>query len=155
VTPKITLTDTPDDGMLKALAKKLMEFNRVRSGHPHDYRSLTIFVMHPDTDELLGGLWGGTAYSHLHIELLYLPKDLRGTGLGRQLLAQAEQEAILRDCHTVWLDILTFQASGGFYERLGYAVFGTLEDYPRGHNRFFLKKILKAPNIQTDPSPAA
>jgi GNAT superfamily N-acetyltransferase len=142
VIPKITLTDTPDDGMLKALAKKLMDFNRVRSGHPHDYRSLTIFVTHPDTDELLGGLWGGTAYSHLHIELLYLPEDLRGTGLGRQLMAQTEHEAILRGCRTVWLDTFTFQARG-FYEHLGYAVFGTLEDYPPGHERFFLKKTLK------------
>jgi hypothetical protein len=53
---KITLTDTPDDGMIKALAKKLMDFNKVGSGRPLDYRSLTIFVSHPDTDELLGGL---------------------------------------------------------------------------------------------------
>ncbi len=143
MTPKITLTDTPDDGMLKALAKKLMDFNRVRSGHPFDYRSLTIFVTHPHTDELLGGLWGGTNYAHLHIELLYLPEDLRGAGLGRQLLAQAEHEAIQRGCHTVWLDTFTFQARG-FYERLGYTVFGTLEDYPPGHSRFFLKKNLKA-----------
>ena len=137
--PKITLTDAPDDGMIKALAKKLMDFNQVGSGRSLDYRSLTIFLTHPDTEELLGGLWGGTAYSYLHIELLYLPEDLRGTGLGRQLIAQAEHEAIERGCLGVWLDTFSFQARG-FYEKLGYAVFGTLEDYPPGHRRFFLKK---------------
>ena len=136
---KITLTDTPDDGMIKALAKKLMDFNKVGSGRPLDYRSLTILVTHPDTDELLGGLWGSTAYSYLHIELLYLPEDLRGAGLGRRLMAQAEEEAIQRRCRGVWLDTFSFQARG-FYERLGYTVFGTFEDYPPGHSRFFLRK---------------
>ena len=28
----------------------------------------------------------------------------------------------------------------GFYERLGYAAFGLIEDYPPGHSRIFLKK---------------
>jgi GNAT superfamily N-acetyltransferase len=142
MTPKITLTDAPDNDMLKALVKKLVDFNKVSSGRPHDYRSLTIFVTHPDSEELLGGLWGGTSYSYLHIELLYLPEDLRGAGLGRQLMAQAEQEAIQRGCRGVWLDTFSFQTRG-FYERLGYIVFGTLEDYPPGHSRFFLRKIFE------------
>jgi len=142
MTPKITLTDTPDDVMTKALTKKLMDFNKIRSGRPLDYRSLTIFVTHPDTDELLGGLWGSTAYSYLHIELLYLPEDLRNAGLGRRLMAQAEGEAIQRRCRGVWLDTFSFQARG-FYERLGYNVFGTFEDYPPGHSRFFLRKYFE------------
>jgi GNAT superfamily N-acetyltransferase len=142
MTPKITLTDTPDHVMIEALTKKLMDFNKVGSGRPLDYRSLTISVTHPDTEELLGGLWGGTAYSFLHIELLYLPDELRGAGLGRQLMTQAEQEAIRRGCRGVWLDTFSFQARG-FYERLGYTVFGTFEDYPPGHSRYFLKKIFE------------
>jgi GNAT superfamily N-acetyltransferase len=143
MTPKITLTDTPDSDTINVLVKKLMHFNEVNSGRPLDYRSLTISVTHPDTDELLGGLWGGTGYSYLHIELLYLPEDLRGAGLGRQLMAQAEQEAIQRGCHGVWLDTFSFQARG-FYERIGYTVIGTLEHYPPGHSRFFLRKTLKS-----------
>ncbi len=136
MTPKLTLTDMHDAEKIKLLGQKLMDFNRVNSGVPHNHRALTIYVNDSETDELLGGLWGGTAYSALHIELLYLPEALRGAGFGRQLMAQAEQEAVRRDCHTIWLDTFTFQARG-FYERLGYSVFGTLEDYPLGHSRFF------------------
>jgi GNAT superfamily N-acetyltransferase len=143
MTPKITLTDTPDNDTIKTLAKNLMRFNELRSGVPYSHRPLAILVTHPDTDELLGGLWGSTNYSFLYIDLLYLPEDLRRSGLGRQLIAQAEQEAIQRGCHTVWLDTFSFQARG-FYEKLGYTVFGTLEDYPPGHSRFFLKKILRS-----------
>src|SRR5258707_14828604 len=132
MTPKITLTDTPDSDTIKALVKKLMHFNEVNSGHTLDYRSLTISVTHPDTDDLLGGLWGGTGYSYLHIELLYLPDDLRAAGLGRQLMAQAEQEAIQRVCHGGWLDNFWFQARA-FYERMGYTVLGTLGHYRPAH----------------------
>jgi GNAT superfamily N-acetyltransferase len=139
MTPKITLTDTPDNDIIKTLGKKLMHFNELRSGVPYNHRPLAIVVSDPDNGELLGGLWGSTNYSFLYIDLLYLPEDLRLASLGRQLMAQAEQEAIQRGCHGVWLDTFSFQARG-FYEKLGYTVFGTLEDYPPGHRRFFLKK---------------
>jgi len=47
--------------------------------------------------------------------------------------------AMRRGCSGAWLDAFSFQARG-FYEKLGYAVFGSIEDYPPGHSRFFLKK---------------
>ncbi len=37
------------------------------------------------------------------------------------------------------LDTFSFQARG-FYEALGYEVFGRLEEYPPGHERYFLRK---------------
>lgn len=53
----------------------------------------------------------------------------------------AEEEAVRRGCLGAWLDTFSFQARG-FYERLGYSVFGVIEGYPPGHSRFFLKKTL-------------
>jgi ribosomal protein S18 acetylase RimI-like enzyme len=61
------------------------------------------------------------------------------------MLLQAEQEAIARGCRGAWLDTYSFQARG-FYERLGYAVFGILNDYPPGQKRIFLHKVLVAWN---------
>jgi ribosomal protein S18 acetylase RimI-like enzyme len=78
-------------------------------------------------------------FSHLHVDLLFLPESLRRIGIGRQLMSDAEGEAIRRGCRGAWLDTYSFQARG-FYERLGYTVFGTIEDYPPGYSRFFLKK---------------
>jgi hypothetical protein len=46
----------------------------------------------------------------------------------------------------VWLDTYSFQARG-FYERLGYTVFGTINDYPPGHSRFFLTKTLSPDGV--------
>ena len=65
----------------------------------------------------------------------------RGQGLGTRLLAAAEAAARGRGCHDVWLDTFSFQALP-FYEQHGYVVFGTLENYPTGHERYFVRKSL-------------
>jgi ribosomal protein S18 acetylase RimI-like enzyme len=75
----------------------------------------------------------------LFVDNLWVHDDLRGQGHGRDLLARAERRALEHGCHSAWLD--TFQALG-FYEKCGYSVFGTLEDYPPGQTRYFLRKRL-------------
>jgi ribosomal protein S18 acetylase RimI-like enzyme len=57
------------------------------------------------------------------------------------LMREAEAVARENGCTGIWLDTFSFQAPG-FYEKLGYTVFGTLADYPPGHSRFFLHKTL-------------
>jgi GNAT superfamily N-acetyltransferase len=141
--PKITLTDSPDNNVLKVISELLKQFNEVRSGLSNDYLPLTIVLSDPDTDETIGGLVGWTSSSYLFVNLLYLPETVRGMGLGRRLMTQAEEEAVRRGCHGVWLDTFSFQARG-FYERLGYSLFGSIDNYPPGHSRFFFKKTLKA-----------
>jgi len=140
--PQIALTDSPDPLALQKLVRSLIGFNEEKAG-PRDFRHLAIFVSDPETGEVLGGLWGGTTYGQLKIEVLYLHDSLRGAGLGRELIDQAEAEALARGCHAVWLETFTFQARG-FYERLGYSVFGAIEDYPTPHSLFFMKKSLAA-----------
>jgi GNAT superfamily N-acetyltransferase len=139
--PKITLTDAPTPQMRKAIQEPLVEFNHSRIGKPETYRSLAILLCHPESDEITGGLYGSTAFSHLWIELLFVPEPMRGVGIGRKLMMIAEAEAVQRGCNAAALDTFSFQARG-FYERLGYSVFGTLGDCPPGHSRFFLTKRL-------------
>ena len=45
------------------------------------------------------------------------------------MMAQAETEAITRGCRSMWLDTYAFQARG-FYERLGFSVFGQIDGPP-------------------------
>ncbi|GAQ00024.1 hypothetical protein NIES2104_65890 [Leptolyngbya sp. NIES-2104] len=40
------------------------------------------------------------------------------------------------------MDTFSFQAPE-FYQKLGYTVFGELPDFPIGHRRLFLKKVLR------------
>ena len=78
----------------------------------------------------------------LFIRYLWVSEALRGKGIGRKLMADAEARALERGCHSAWVDTFSFQAPG-FYPKLGYTVFGEL-DYPPGHKRIFLQKRLGA-----------
>jgi GNAT superfamily N-acetyltransferase len=137
--PTITLTDKPDPACVRALHALLLVFNNAASGYAYDARPLVISVAHPETSEVIGGLFGVTGYGYLHVDMLFVPESLRGTGLGRRLMQQAEDEAGRRGCRGSYLDTFDFQARG-FYEKIGYAVVGQINDMPPGHSRFFLSK---------------
>ena len=87
---------------------------------------------------LLGGIWGGW----LQVHILWVDEACRGQDWGTKLMDQAEAYAREKGAHSVSLDTHSFQARP-FYERRGYEVFGTLDDYPKGHKKFFLRKKLK------------
>jgi GNAT superfamily N-acetyltransferase len=139
--PIITLTDVAEPYIESAVSKGLDRFNNESVGSTYDYRPLVLGLTHPDTTETIGGLWADTGWGQLHVRMLFVPKTLRGTGIGSVLMSRAEEEALQRGCHAAWLDTFSFQACA-FYENLGYAVFGVIDNYPPGHSRFFLKKAL-------------
>lgn len=89
----------------------------------------------------VAGLLGRSAYGWMRVDILWVDESNRGKGLGAQLLAKAEQIAIERGCYGVHLDTHSFQAPE-FYQRLGYEVFGELENYPGEHKHFYYRKTL-------------
>jgi len=128
---------TPHDGQF--LADQLYTYNVEQTGYD-DGTYLTLWVKSP-TGERLAGLhgwtWGGSGY----IQDLWVHKDFRGQGYGTQLLHAAEHEARTRGCHHVVLDSYSFQAPA-FYQKQGYEVFAVLEDHPRHHRNYYLRKRL-------------
>lgn len=86
---------------------------------------------------VLGAIWGGW----LQIGFLWVDDSVRGKDWGTRLMDNAEAYARERGCHSVVLDTHSFQARP-FYEARGYEVFGTLDDFPEGHKKFFLRKKL-------------
>jgi GNAT superfamily N-acetyltransferase len=93
-------------------------------------------------ETILGGVLARAGRGWLHINSMWVDPSVRGRGYGTSLLAAAEEEARRRGCHSAYLDTFSFQARP-FYERNGYTVFGTLNDYPQGCQRFFLRKSLR------------
>jgi GNAT superfamily N-acetyltransferase len=91
--------------------------------------------------QVLGGAYGTTSWGWLHIALVWVSAELRRQGMGRRILEAIEGAARERGCTNAHLDTFSFQARP-FYEKLGYEVFATLEDFPPGHRRFFLRKRL-------------
>jgi GNAT superfamily N-acetyltransferase len=134
------MTDVADDALRAAIAGPLIAFNEGKTGR-NDYRPLIVAIDDAE-GRVIGGLWGRTVYDWLFVELLFVPDALRGRGVGSELMKRAEDEALRRGCHSAWLDTFEFQARA-FYERLGYACFAELRDYPVGSARYFMKKVLK------------
>jgi len=90
---------------------------------------------------LVGGVQGQINWNWLHVALLWVAAERRHGGLGSKLLATVERAGAERGCRWAHLDTFSYQARP-FYERHGYEVFATLDDYPPGHQRFYLKKRL-------------
>lgn len=137
---EIELTETPDWGVWQMLARPLSAHNERQAG-PEEHRFVILLLRDPQTREVVGGLWGRTMYCWLSIVLLVVPEPLRRRGLGTMLMRRAEAEALARGCRGALLDTFSFQARA-FYERLGYRVYATVEDYPPGHCFFSMKKLL-------------
>jgi len=70
-----------------------------------------------------------------------LTPEYRGQDLGSQLLNKIELEAKAIGTTLVHLDTFDFQAKD-FYLKAGYEIFGVLDDCPKGHQRYYLKKKL-------------
>ena len=91
--------------------------------------------------QLLAGLVAETFGNWLEIEYLFVKEDLRGQGIGSQLLQQAESEAKKRNCRFAFVNTYQFQAPA-FYQKHGYQEVFTLKDYPCTGQRHYYQKDL-------------
>jgi GNAT superfamily N-acetyltransferase len=125
---------------VQSIAAPLQKYN-LAAGPPTTFKQVALALEDCD-GKIVGGLWGQCGYSWLHVEYLVVPEDARGSGLGAELLRQAETIAAEHGCVGVWLSTLTFQARP-FYEKQGYVVFAQIDDFPPGGAHFFMRKALE------------
>jgi GNAT superfamily N-acetyltransferase len=133
----IAMTDDPDPHLEAVLGDGLTEHNAEMS-RLRDWRALAVEVHDPDTGELAGGVLGRTTMGLFFLDLFYLPKKLRGSGIGSRALRMAEDEAIRRGCRAATLVTVNFQAPE-FYARHGWEEFGRIVSAP-GVERIFMRK---------------
>jgi len=74
-------------------------------------------------------------------ERLPWPRLREDMALAGKLMKRAELYAVELGCTDAFLDTFSFQARP-FYEKLGYRVFGMLENHPAGHQHYFMTKQL-------------
>lgn len=139
MTLRIELSQDPTEEQRAAILAPLRAHNIAKAG-PSRYEPVALLVR-DDNDAILGGLYGHTFYRWLFIELLAVPEEGRGQGIGSKLMNMVEEFAREKDCVGIWLDTFDFQAPG-FYKKLGYTECGEIVDYPLGHKRHFFQKRL-------------
>jgi len=136
---QIVYVAKPDDSVWSAIGGGIQNYNAQQAGD--DQGKTLCFLLYAPDQEIAGGLIGATYWDWLYINLMWIREDLRGRGYGHSLLMLAEQEARQRGAKHVYLDTFSFQAPD-FYKKHGYQVFGELQDFPPGHQRYFLTKEL-------------
>jgi GNAT superfamily N-acetyltransferase len=136
---RIEVDPAPDHDNIQAVRAGLRAFNQ-SCAPATDFTDFAIFLRDLQ-NRIVGGLLAETGRGWLHISVLWIDERFRGQDYGSQLMAAAEERARQIGCHAAFLDTFSYQARP-FYERLGYEVFGTLKDYPIGHERYFMKKQL-------------
>jgi GNAT superfamily N-acetyltransferase len=134
----IEVSEAAADADRAAILEALAAFN-ADHGYPADMRPVAV-LLRDGQGQTIGGLWGKTVYDWMFVEFLVVPEAMRGHDYGTLLMREAEAVAIARGCVGAWLTTFNFQAQG-FYERLGYEVFGELERSPGDSVRIFMRKM--------------
>lgn len=135
----IVSVEKPEEGARRIVVRGLDDFNVQQAGD-FGLQSLFFALKAPD-GEIAGGAFGDIFWGWFHLDVLWVHEKLRGRGYGSRLLKRIEDEARQRGAQHIYLDTFSFQAPE-FYKRFGYRVFGELNDFPPGHQHYFLVKEL-------------
>jgi ribosomal protein S18 acetylase RimI-like enzyme len=133
------IDENPPDADVHFLDDRINDFNVETTGIT-DGKIISYFVRDGD-GEIIAGLYGWTWGRTCEVRYLWVRAEDRKRGYGASLMAAAEREAIARGCAQMVLDTHSFQAPR-FYQRIGFEIIGSHRDYPRGHEKLYLRKRL-------------
>lgn len=134
---KIEVLKEGDSTVFDALVSGVRAHNFENMG-PEVSSPLAV-VARDESGALIGGVAGRTIYRQFLIEVAWVDKDVRRSGLGRRLMELAEDEARTRGCVAAQVDTLSFQGPI-FYRKLGFEVVGKVSGISESPDRYFLLK---------------
>lgn len=135
---KLRLENT-DSKKIQELGNLIRSYNQSKR-EPSKSEPLNIYV-EDEQGNLLAGMSAETFGNWLEIEYLYVSEDLRGQGIGSEILNRAEQEARERKCKYSFVNTFQFQAPD-FYKKHGYKEVFALKEYPYTGERYYYTKDL-------------
>ena len=135
---KYEIPSTPDPDTDDHIIHKTFEHNA--RFVPYEYEPLSVYCR-DNFGEIIGGLTGHTYWGYLDVEFLWVDESHRHRGIGAELVTNAEFEAKSRGCKYAMLDTFEFQALG-FYQKIGYELFGKIGGYCDKYERFYLRKAI-------------
>lgn len=134
---RVTVEPRPSAAEANVVISGLRAFNVDFIGDPAD-EPVHVFVR-DGAGAVVGGLIGHIRWRWLYVSKLWVAATHRGQGHGAALIAAGEEHARARGCLGVHLDTFEFQARP-FYEKVGYTLFGTLDNYPPGFRQYHFAK---------------
>ena len=136
---------TCDEDEAEYISDKLLEFNLSKMSpnweQEEDFYWITKKIEDDDGNVIAGSIGFANCWREAFLDNLWVDERYRKQGLGSALIEDFEKEVREKGCTLIHLDTFDWQARE-FYEKHGYQVFGTCENCPKGHKRFYLVKYL-------------
>lgn len=129
----------PGEEDFRALSSGLLA-QHTESGHPRKSIKFNIFLK-SEAGKVWGGIICTCLWNGMEIDSLWIEESLRGQGWGRKLLEAAETEGKIRGCTFAYTNTFTWQAPE-FYKKLGYVLYGRLDNFPVGNSLSYFRKDL-------------
>ncbi|MVM38211.1 GNAT family N-acetyltransferase [Spirosoma sp. HMF3257] len=117
-----------------------------------DERGLQAMLQNPNATilkyetegQLLGCVYLETKGTDLYLGMLTVSPEAQAGGIGKQLLAEAEQRAILQHCRAITMTVITVRYELiAWYERRGYRATGVKLPFPNDPSFGILKQPLE------------
>jgi GNAT superfamily N-acetyltransferase len=117
-------TITPLINAAFVVERPIFDSDRIDEDGVRDFMTRGNFLLHEDSGgKLVASVYVAPAQDgRCYLGLLSIAPDQQGTGLGKRVLAQAEEFARVAGCHTMWLRTLSARRPPlrPYYERCGY-----------------------------------
>ena len=126
----------PDNETYAELSGRFSEYNSAHS----TWNWQSYCIIQQVEGYIVAGGRGIINMGALEVRGLWVDEELRGSGIGSELLCAIENEARSRGVTKAMLYTFSWQAEK-FYERAGYSVFSRF-DYPDGFQRIDFQKEL-------------
>lgn len=132
------LKSSKDD--IEYIDNTLGDFNKsqVQYTSKMDYLPLNYHIKN-ESGVIIAGINACSCWQMVYISEFWVDAAYRHQGIGSCLIKKIENEAKTKGAIVSYADTFDWQAKD-FYLKHGYEIFGTIENCPPGHNRFFLKK---------------
>jgi ribosomal protein S18 acetylase RimI-like enzyme len=138
---KIEITPDPNAEDFRALKKGMRDFELSVFPHlPDESEDIPFYAFAKDeNDQVIGGIKATIFWNGLEIETLWVAPEYRRQGIASCLMSEAEKLAVQQGAVISYLKTVLAKE---FYEKLGYSVYGVLEDRPIGSLLYHMKKRL-------------
>lgn len=139
---QLQLTKEYQESDIQFIINQIDSYNLSQAPTAQEPPSEAINLILKDQEgQILGGILGRIYRFALYVHVLWISEQLRGQGHGSRLLEEIESNARAKGCKLIHLDTWNFQAPD-FYKKHGFEIFGTLEGFPEGTKRIFLRKLI-------------
>ena len=99
------------------------------------------FLLKNQEDKVVGMVIATVLWNGMEINSLWVDESIRNQGWGEKLMNIAEEEGKNRGCTVSYTNTFDWQAPK-FYEKLGYTLYGKLDDFPKGSSLSYYSKQL-------------